>query len=497
MSNIEQILQKILSSRYGKDVRQSIHDGIKQLQADVNSLSEETFVFTETIDSESEFDANTAFSNKCYTIDVSSNYQLIETMHIPETRGLLITFNSRYIEDYAYTTQLFSSISSSNKLYWRVNKGSLWSEWKNISDELSFTETEVIDSDSDFDANYAIPNKCYTIDISDNAELITEYNIPESRGLLISFNSRIIENYAYTTQLFNTLSGDNYIRVCDGFNWTDWKKILKEKEKNVVCLNSAEDIYNAFKSGVSNTKFIINPGVYDIYTGLIENDILSDTAYEFYFGDNIEIIGNNATIECNVPENVERDHHNACLHTSPINVRYNISIRDLNINISNIRYCIHDESLDLTKAYYSIHKYKNIKLTTNTTVSDLFTRPIGIGGSLGQDYIFENCIFDANREQASSFYIHGRGYNIGSITIDSCVIRNNGKFSFSQYTGNNIPTNVIIKNTSAKYIEFGPQEGGSNLCQYVAKIFNSGNPTILKTGTFDYIEDPEIIDFNY
>ena len=28
MSNIEQNLQKILASRYGKDVRQSIHDSI-------------------------------------------------------------------------------------------------------------------------------------------------------------------------------------------------------------------------------------------------------------------------------------------------------------------------------------------------------------------------------------------------------------------------------------------------------------------------------------
>ena len=34
MSNIEQNLQKILSSRYGKDVRQSIHDGIHDCYED-------------------------------------------------------------------------------------------------------------------------------------------------------------------------------------------------------------------------------------------------------------------------------------------------------------------------------------------------------------------------------------------------------------------------------------------------------------------------------
>lgn len=34
MSNIEQNLQKILSSRYGKDVRQSIHDSIHDCYED-------------------------------------------------------------------------------------------------------------------------------------------------------------------------------------------------------------------------------------------------------------------------------------------------------------------------------------------------------------------------------------------------------------------------------------------------------------------------------
>ena len=36
-SNIEQNLNKILTSRYGKDVRQAINDGIKQCYSDVTN----------------------------------------------------------------------------------------------------------------------------------------------------------------------------------------------------------------------------------------------------------------------------------------------------------------------------------------------------------------------------------------------------------------------------------------------------------------------------
>ena len=44
-SNIEQFLNKILSSRYGKDVRQAIHDGIKQCYSDVTNPDLNTEAF--------------------------------------------------------------------------------------------------------------------------------------------------------------------------------------------------------------------------------------------------------------------------------------------------------------------------------------------------------------------------------------------------------------------------------------------------------------------
>ena len=44
-SKIEQFLNKILSSRYGKDVRQAIHDGIKQCYDDVTNPDLNTEAF--------------------------------------------------------------------------------------------------------------------------------------------------------------------------------------------------------------------------------------------------------------------------------------------------------------------------------------------------------------------------------------------------------------------------------------------------------------------
>lgn len=464
------------------------------VRTQIKNLRKETFVYTEVINSESIFNANTVDVNKCYTIDVSDKPTLINNFNIPTDRGLLISFNSRYIENYGYTTQFFADIKA-RKLFFRNSNGANWSKWELLNDPLSFKETNVITS-GNFDANTAEPNKCYTIDVASSPELIDSMHIPHTTGLLISFNSRIIANYAYTIQLFMDITSNRnfYYRNSNGTTWCSWRNINENKTTKI--LKTSEEIYNAFKYSESNTKYIILPGEYDLYTGLIENDILSDTGFQYYMWDNIEIIGNNSTIKCVVPVDVYNQHRQACIDTSPINVRFNIKIENLKINVENIRYCIHDESVDLESARYTNHIYKNLSLKTKTTAQGIFTRPIGIGGSLGQNYLFENCIFDCGTNN-SAFYIHGRDFNIGSILFDSCKVLNNGFLEFSQYTGNNYPTVVTIKNTYVKNIVFIIQEGGAEISQYVTKIFSSGNPTITKRGEFTFIEDPEIIDFNY
>lgn len=531
---IEKYLGDILAARYGEEVRQSIHDAIHQCYEDgragatdlvareqianlvANAGAEgkdselvdirvgadgmtyesageavrgQTFYpETPVVDAESNFDADAASPNKCYTIDVSAVYGKYADIHIPESRGLLITFNSRIIDNNAYMTQLFSALGG--KLYYRTCIGSGWRAWSILNSPLSFGETSVINQDSVFNANNAEPNKCYTIDVQAIPNKHLEIGIPAPRGLLITFNSRIIESNVYMMQLFADITNIKiYWRVNRG-SWSAWECLSKRK---AVTLSSAQEIYNAFKSGESNIVYNIEPGTYDLYTGLIENDILSDNPYETFFGNNITINGCNSTITCIVPTEVVTSHSTACLYTSPINVRENIEINDLTIEAQNIRYCIHDESNVLEQCYYTKHIFNNLKLICKYTYN-IFTRCIGIGGSKGQKYIFNNVYFNYQDGVAySAFYLHGRGYNIGSIEFNGCVFEGNNTINLSQYTGNNIQIPVKITNTKVSALTLSNQDGYTTPYQYVLTIINSGNPILNKEEGIEYIEEPKII----
>ena len=421
-------------------------------------------------------DLNDTLPNRVYVFDKASTANL----PVSNFRGVVITFDNN--ENKAYQYQV--AISLNNDRYERINTGDgNWSDWKTTYNQMYFTggTTSVGSSVQLADLNDALPNRVYVFDHTSTT------NLPVSwfRGIVLTFDNN--EDKAYQYQVAYDFNNGRYERINIGAgNWSAWKKIKYEKE--VVNLSTASEIYNAFKSGNKNVTYNIEPGTYDLYTGLIENDILNNSGYQVFFGDNVTINGCNAELTCYVPSSVYAEHTNACLDTSVINTRYNCEVNDLTIRVKNIRYCIHDEAETNTDAYNTKHTFNNLNLYTSTD-SAAYTRPIGIGGSKGQRYIFNNCHFDYN----NAFYIHGRGYNIGEITFNYCTVGDGQYINLSQYTSNNRVTSVNINNCKIKLVRVTVQSGGSTTLQYAIKATNCGALSIVKDDETTFIKEPIII----
>ena len=328
------------------------------------------------------------------------------------------------------------------------------------------------------DLNDALVNRVYTFDRATTA------NLPYSgfRGVVVTFNNS--NNAGNTFQMAVDLNNTQYYRIHNGFEWCKWKSGV---DKNVINVTTNTELYNVLKSGVSNAIINISPGSYDIYTNLIENDINKNKPFYTILGDNVIINGNGSTITCIIPESVRSAHADACLNTSIINCNLNIEVNDINLKITNARYCIHDESISNERCYNTKHVFNNVYAESTGGTAGVFTRAIGIGGNLGQKYIFKNCEF--NCDNVPNIFIHGRDYNIGRIEFKSCVF--NKELELSQYTGNNIITNVNITNTKISTVVLSKIDGGKDNSQFFVRAINCG--TVIFNNIIPSIKESENI----
>ena len=269
---------------------------------------------------------------------------------------------------------------------------------------------------------------------------------------------------------------------------------IKEAKDSCIYISTAAELYTFLKNPIEHTEINLKPIIYDLYTNLYANDINNDVLETQYLK-NIRINGNGATIKIIVPEDVALKHLNACNQISGLSVCGNIEVNDLNIIVENIRYALHDESLSDKENYYTVKKYSNCYFYTNlTNPQEIATvgNTIGIGGSMGQRYLFNKCKFE-NPTPRATFYIHGRDYNISELSFDNCyfVDKTLGhSLTPFQYTGNGIDCNINISNSYIGSVFLQKQNGGDVYCQWKINSINSHISRLIVSNSFSNFAVP-------
>ena len=264
-------------------------------------------------------------------------------------------------------------------------------------------------------------------------------------------NDEIIIDYS---QIENIPKLDKEIKLYVGFgdvdNKTKFDKVVdafKETEKQ-------EGKYTVY----------IAEGTYDMFTeyGGIEKlqnyDPSKDTPYNtqpwLY---NTTVIGNGRVKLVYAPDTTE--YSEARFLYSPLNIRGNTKIENIEIYCDGGRYCIHDETGSISTYYDTEHIYKNVVCETGANTG----RCIGGGCDYGQRYTLENCTFKTGYTKAwSSAGIvswHNRKTTRGcTFLFNNCKFlctetsREHSDLRFSNVGSGNALSNVSLNNC---YFSFG------------------------------------------
>lgn len=245
-----------------------------------------------------------------------------------------------------------------------------------------------------------------------------------------------------------------------------------------VHINSASELYNFMKNPAPFTRLDLEPGEYNLYTGLFENDIANNISFSIdnYLHDVI-IYGNNSKITLNIPAEVLNQKPEICNTYSCLNVKGNIEVNDTEFEAKNCRYALHEESMNNLLWFNTTHIYRNCKFSyLGYDYATVNANTIGCGFSKGQVVEFINCEFVNNTPSDYTFYVHGRGFNISRLVFDKCIFNNReNAFSLglSQYTGNELKSNVLISDSYIGKINFFTQNNGLRNNQWFVKALNS------------------------
>lgn len=315
---------------------------------------------------------------------------------------------------------------------------------------------------------------------------------------------------------YGTNSGRIALRTRTASTWSSWYDTFKYEP--VVYIGEGEtytDPISAFifYKDTKNITFIIKPGTYDLYQSYIDNNVPfppANVEYSDYFDYNVfvpskaKVIGlGRVVLNFNIPStipDVSSDVYTAITKTwSPINVKDEVYIENLEIYGSNCRYIIHDDGHAIN--FNTNHIYKNIRAYYGTTGDSYgFNEVFGFGVYPGCYYEFDNCMIVNNNVTTNRgtrcFGSHGSGpystygqseYKCARVVFNNCVLTapasNSNKYSFRFYAQNATQEhiNVDINNCylSAGILLYASSNTYTQ--NFDIKLLNSGNPAITES----------------
>ena len=212
--------------------------------------------------------------------------------------------------------------------------------------------------------------------------IICSKNTPQYTNIIFKGVTVFKEIFNGTTQSWSP-TVDDYIPYSEYY----------EKESDVVYIGNGTNfnIKNGLAYAVENNlTAIINKGVYDLVSEGISGE-----------GNKLpkHLIGYGVTLKADLPtENWD---------WSPLNVdmtRSETIVEGLTVEVSNCRYCIHDEMYNRSEPYHNV--FKNLRLVHKTGATSTLIAPHCIGGGLGNGGIIEieNVIASANLYKDISYH---------------------------------------------------------------------------------------------
>lgn len=182
----------------------------------------------------------------------------------------------------------------------------------------------------------------------------------------------------------------------------------------------------------NNLIVIIKPGIYDLVSEGINGE-----------GNKLpkHLIGYGVTLKADLPtENWD---------WSPLNVdmkRDETIVEGLTIEVSNCRYCIHDEMYNRSEPYHNV--FKNLRLVHKTGASSVLIAPHCIGGGLGNGGIIEieNVIVNANLYKDISYHsCAGTPTLVSRVFIKDSIVKHCVEVSRAG-TGDSFVNKVYVSN---------------------------------------------------
>lgn len=384
MADISNELDTIMKARYGKDVRQSIHDGIKK----INDVVEETGY-------DKVLEKIVNLGNHCY-------YKYINN-----------DFSGNYVVKITGEKVMSEKYRTSKPIL--LKKGDYLQVTARVYDKTQCL-IYLCDENGDF---------INTMRNGDNNMLLTVNVGGYEKDNYFSYCGNIedkIEAIVYTPIATKKELDDINIKVDSVIKPQIYHIGVEQQYKTFTeCIRSLKD-------DKSEKIVYVHSGEYDIFSEIGGSEFAASISEDTDWRDCNDIIPDNTTIIGigyvkflfkPTPEEIGSIAMNLL---SPINVVKNIVMKNIEIDAENCRYGIHDDGSSLygdTK-----HVYENVRIKRT---GKGYKSAFGAGIGNQSEFYFKNCIFKST-DRPLSFHNQSFSTN-GIIVLDNTVLDSDGNVS--------------------------------------------------------------------
>lgn len=371
---------------------------------------------------------------------------------LPNARYFLITF--KYSDERVITSLGdFKSTTLKNRTgidgdYMKQHKDVVW-----------FTEAPNVLGD----LNDAQINTKYTLIItSDNvANLPTNYPLTGSNAFLETTKVFYENGRYYIIDQILTMPSKNkvWMREYNSYNaeWGTWKDYSSTEK--VFHIGAGYE-YTTLRDGIAeavkyeNSTVYVHEGTYDLAVEFAD-EIASKltTTYGILLKNNIKVIflaGSYVTAKVALDDSVRTNFN-------PFYVDGSFELNGLNIDVSNVRYCVHDEGMGWMKVKTV---YRNCVMKNH---SDIYVDGTGkqrcyyqcIGGGMGENHFvdIDNCYFDSamgtdTDKTAVSYHNGGSEKCDGVVFVKNSYFANNNRLGVSWYGSSTKVSKLYANNNS-------------------------------------------------
>ena len=249
-------------------------------------------------------------------------------------------------------------------------------------------------------------------------------------GCVITY-SYVSDGGAKVQVCYEQETNNTFTRVFSADKWSMWVTTLTKKETNFYVnfpdkpnnFNSVTDCLYAVQATKGIKNVYINSGTYDILNELGGMTYINniDTSKDW---DEVQPVVNDCNIygigDVLLKMELETTTRDKYFLFSPLNVRGNIHIENINVKAKKCRYCIHDENG--TNYPDSIKEYINVNCFHDN--SEYGGQAVGCGYSKNTKAYFENCNFKCSGI-SEAFSVHESG---------DCILTFNSSYFYSTST---------------------------------------------------------------